>query len=477
MFEDENEEEWLSPRFKDKLNKVEEMYLQNAYTYFDSEEVEYLLDHLVLTNQIEKATWLVECALEHFPSNETLGIRYAQILSMNGEHEKALSNLKKIELLEPFNVELLIAIASIYSQQKDNKKAVVYYERAIPLAEEEEEIIEICIDLASEYKISNQIDKAIFVLQKALNRGIENDLLVFEISICYEELGNNDKAIQCLLDYIDDFPYSYTTWFNLGNLYAKLGKIKQAIWAFDYAVIINETFVPALYNIANAYLDNESFQEALSYYHKCLAIDKDDPMVYFSMGECYEELGAFEDAYKYYLKSSRLLPQLADAWLGRGVMNDLMNNHTKAIQELLVAVDLKPDNWEGWRALAHAYENKEQKKQALEAYEKALDVAPDNDEITIEYLSYLAEFSIEEVLLTIKENKNLKNNNICLTVLCYCYWMADNETESKLIFEQIIENDVNLAKNLFTQFPEMNEVEYFVNRLAELDENEDNEKF
>lgn len=90
------------------------------------------------------------------------------------------------------------------------------------------------------------------------------------------------------------------------------------------------------------------------------------------MGECYEELANYEKAYEMYHKSTVLLPQLSDAWLGKGIMSDLMEKYTRAVQELLVAVDLEPDRGDYWRALANAYENKEQNKQALKAYEKPL---------------------------------------------------------------------------------------------------------
>lgn len=474
MFKEENEEDWYSPRFKDKLFRIDQMFANDAYTYFDSEEVEDIIDHLVFSNQIDKAIWLATNALEHFPNNEEIGLRYAQVLSMNGENEKALIHLKKMEQLEPTNVDVLNAIASFYGQQEQHEIAISYFERALLYCEKGEEEENIRLELAFEYKNEAQYEKAIDVLTKSLDKASTNDLLFFELADCYDKLGNSEKAIQCYLDHIDEDPYSFVSWFNLGSLYARENNNEKAIWAFEYAVLINENFMPALFNLANIYLNIDEHAKALEQYNKCLEIDKEDPMVHYYIGECYEEMGDFEHAYAAYLKSSRIFPQLADAWLGRGIMNDLMGNHSKAIQELQVVVNLDADKYEGWLALAHVYENKNCEELAMDAYQKAFELAPEDEDVIIDYLTFQTECSVDATIDFILSDNNLNRHDLALLVLCYCHWVSGNETESMLIFEQLLENDVKLAGGIFKHFPELKGVNYFLDRLQQFDEN-DNE--
>ncbi|RFC55166.1 tetratricopeptide repeat protein [Brumimicrobium aurantiacum] len=476
MFEEENEDDWLNNDYQRSLAIFDQMYANNEYKYIDSDDVEYILDQLLISNQLKKAQWAAEQALYHFPNNSSIIIRLAQILSLTGDVNTALKKLLSLEQIEPNNLDVLLSIATCYSQLKHSIQSIKYFRKALEIASSEEQV-DIAIDLAMELESTDDYKSAIKVLSRTIEVGHVNDLLVYELAHCYEKIGDNENAVKSYLDYIDEDPYSYTTWYNLGNTYSKIDNTEKAIWAYEYAILIQDDFVPALYNIANAYLDANKIEEALEYYKKCLALDKNDPMVFCSMGECYEELDLYEKAYEMYNKSTVLLPQLADAWLGKGIMSDMLGNHAKAVQELLVAVDLEPEKAEIWRSLANAYENKEQNEQALSSYEKAIQLEPNNKEIIIDYLSFLAGQSIESVFDAVSDHKDLRDNLVVTMVLCYCNWMLGNHTEAMLNFDEVLENDANLAKSLFLHFPEMKNATYFVDRMQEFDERKDNEKF
>lgn len=476
MFEEENSDDWLNQDYQKSLASFDEMFNRNEYLYLDSDNVEFILHHLIITNQLKKAKWAAEQALEHFPNNSGIIIRQAQVLSMIGEINTALNNLIALEQIEPNNNEVLISIALCYSQLKHFDQSIKYYKKALAISSDDVKV-EIALDLAMEYENKDDYSSAIQVLKSMINEGHYNEMIVYEMAHCYERLNDNESAIKTFLEFIDEDPYSFTTWYNLGNSYAKLERTEEAIWAYEYAILIQSDFVPAMYNIANAYLDANKISSAIEYYKKCLEIDKNDPMVFCSLGECYEELDEFETAYEMYHRSTDLLPQLADAWLGKGIMSDLMGNHTRGVQELLIAVDLEPDKGEYWRMLANAYENANKQEQALSAYEKAIDLEPDDKETIIDYLSFLAGISIEYVFEKIEEHQELLEKNTTKMVLSYCHWMIGNHSESMILFDEVLENDTILAKSLFLHFPEMRNVTYFVNRLHELDQSNDNEEF
>src|SRR5690554_3424930 len=476
MFEEENDDDWSNPNFKMQLKHFEKMYALNEYEYIDSDDVEYILDHLMISNQMKKAKWAAEKAIEHFPTNSTIITRYAQILSMTGDVNSALKLLLNLERLESNNIDILLSVATCYSQLKNSDLAIKYFKKAFDFSSGDEKA-DIALDLAMEYENKDNYKSAIEVLSIAIKEGSLNDLLIYELAHCYEKINDFENAIKCFLEYIDEEPYSYTTWYNLGNVYAKIDLYDKAIWAYEYAILINEDFIPAIYNLANAHLDENNIELALVNYKKCLDLDQDDPMIYCSMGECYEEIGELEKAYEMYHKSTELLPQLADAWLGKGIMSDILGHSKRAIQEILIAIDLEPDKGDYWRSLGNAYESDKQDKKALLAYEKAIELEPFDKEIIIDYLSFVAGISIEHVFESVNKKPELKKSNVVKMVLCYCHWMAGNQSESMLFFNEVLENDANLAKSLFLYFPEMNAASYFRDRLQEFDENIDNEKF
>src|SRR3546814_16766745 len=63
--------------------------------------------------------------------------------------------------------------------------------------------------------------------------------------------------------YIDEEPYSYAAWYNLGNAFNKLGLFEKAIDAYDYAILVRDNFAAAYFNKGNALMNLERFQEAI----------------------------------------------------------------------------------------------------------------------------------------------------------------------------------------------------------------------
>lgn len=471
MFEDQ-EDDWFGADFNKQLERLNYMYENDHYEYMDADQVELLLDHLLIANQFKKAKWTAERALEHFPNNHVLLLRKAQAMSLAGDLNAALRILTSLERMEKGNLDLTLTTAACYSQLRDVESAIKYFKRALQIATGDEKT-EIYIDLAMEYENLDDFHSAVEVLNEALHENRMNEAIVYELAYCYEQIKEYEKAVDCFLLYIDEAPYSFTTWYNLGNAYSKIGDKQKALWAYDYCILINEDFAPAFFNMANVYMDEEDPATAMKYYKKCLEIDGDDGMVYCSMGECYEELGELERAYDCYEQSTSLLPHLADAWLGKGIISDIFGFHPRAIEEILRAIELEKNNVNYWRALANAYDNDGQEEKADETYRKGFEINPDDGENLLDWLVFLANNDEELVIERIQEIDGLSDRTEAKLVLSYAYWMLGDRTESMMIFEEVAENNVSLAKSLFLHFPTLKEIDFFVKRMDELDDNEE----
>ncbi|MEX1193425.1 MAG: tetratricopeptide repeat protein [Brumimicrobium sp.] len=474
MFEDE-EDDWFGADFNEQLETFNQMYENKEYEYLDADQVEIILDHLLIANQFKKAKWAAEQALKHFPFNNTLLLRKAQAMSLAGELHGAIRILSKLEKMDAPNLDLMLTTAACYSQLRDSDSAIKYFKRAIEFSEGDEQT-EIYLDLAMEYENQKKYREAINILEQALKEDKRNEAIIYELAYCYEQLEDYENAVKSFLFYIDEDPYSYTTWYNLGNAYTKMGDTEKALWAYDYCTVINDEFAPAFFNMANTHMDNDNFKEALSYYRRCLDIDGDDGMVFCSLGECYEEMGEYEAAYNSYTKSADLLPHLGDAWLGKGIISDLTGNFSRAITELNIALQLEPENPNYLRALASAYENDGNIDIALETYQKAHENKVSDNDIVIDWFTCLSYIDTNLVLDTFQDLASLQDNNGAKLAMVYCSWNSGNQSDAIFYFEEVVQNDVSLAKSLFLHFPELKSIEYFINRLEELDETDEHEK-
>jgi len=467
MFEDE-EDEFYGNNVNEDLETFNEMYKQNRYLFFDSDRIESIIDHLLVSGQFKKAIWASEKAFEQFPFNNLFKMRKAQALSLSGELKEAIHLLIGIEKDGDKSLDLYLSLASSFSQLRDYESAIKYFKKSLDVSDPEERA-DIYIDLAMEYENQDNYKKAIEILQKAIQEDAKNESLVYELAYCYDQLGAYKESIQCFQDYIDLEPYSYTAWYNLANAYARTNDYENAIWAYDYCILINEEFGPAYFNMGNTYVELEKHKEALSYYQKCLEIDGDDAMVHCSIGECLEELSLYEDALAAYSKSTDLLPQLADAWAGRGIVNNILGNVKTAVRELSTAIELEPSNYSYFHALANLYEDNNELEKALEQYQEAFKLHQNDDRLIIEYITCLCNIDTVLAINTFYENETLHTTNASKLAMTNVYWVAKRRTDAMLVFEDLVLNDTNLAKSLFLHFPHLKGIEYFTERLHDLE--------
>ena len=466
MFDDEEEEELYGGDINEDVKVFNDMYDSGSYQYFDSDRIEAIIDHLLVTNQYKKARWAADHALTHFPYNSLFMLRKAQALSLGGELKEALRLLGHLEKIELNSIDLMLTMASCFSQLRDADSAVKYYKKALALADEEDRA-DIYIDLAMEFENQGDYNAAIQLLKQAIKDDEQNESLVYELAYCFDQIEAYDESIQCFLDYIDVDPYSYTAWYNLGNAYFRKNDFEKAIWAFDYCIIVNEDFSPAYFNMGNTYMELERVDKALEYYEGCLKLDGDDGMVLCSIGECYEELGNYNKAYASYVQSTEHFPQLADAWLGRGIVSDLLGHQNRAISELKVAVSLEPENSEYLHTLATVYEGKGMIDEAVSTYEEALKIGKQEGNLLFDYLKCLAFDSPMRALEQLNNQPKWLEEDAGMQVLIYIYWNLNRRTDALLIFESLLVKNKELITEVMKAFPELNDYTIFTDRLED----------
>src|SRR3546814_9774721 len=81
--------------------------------------------------------------------------------------------------------------------------------------------------------------------------------LLYELAFCFDIIDRQEESIAFYQKYIDEEPYSYAAWYNLGNAFNKLGLFEKAIDAYDYAILVRDNFAAAYFNKGNALMRSE----------------------------------------------------------------------------------------------------------------------------------------------------------------------------------------------------------------------------
>lgn len=463
MFDDDEEEERFSDGdLKEDLERFEAFLNGGSIGFLDSDRWEVLLDHLLIAGQYNKAIICADEALTQFSYNAFFKLRKAQALSASGKLKEALNLLTQIEKTELPNFELLLTRASIFSQLKDSTNAIKYFKAALELAEKEDRD-EIYLDLAIEYQYKSKFKQAIAVLTEALESNPLNEGAVYEMAHCYEQMGKPEASLKCFSDYIDENPYSFTAWYNLGNSYSRLEDYEKAIWAYDYCLLINEDFGPVYFNLGNSYLSLDKYTKAIENFEKCMELDGEDPIALCYLGECHEQMGELDLAKLYYNKSIELAPQLADAWLGLGIVKDLEGHTKEGIVLIHKASEIDPDNGSIYHVLAGAYEKIDEFDKAQEYYILSLEFNPEDEECLINYINFLKTRSIGEAYSYLTEFEEFDfDNRIAKVLKVSLLWEMGQDANALDLFKTCLIEDKERALELFDINPALKNVVDFV---------------
>jgi len=466
MFDDEEEDELFDDQFNSELERFETMVQTKGSYYFDSEVLEQIIDHFIIKNQVKQALLAIEFAKEQHPSLTVYDLRKAQIYSTTGQLKESLLILQALEKNDTSNPEIFITKASVFSQLRDHDKAIKYYEKAIEAAEQYEdgeEIEDIRFDLALEYENVHDYQSAIKVLTKILETSPENEAAIYEVAYCYERIGNFDKCIEFYNKYIDNNPYSFTAWYNLGNIYFLKDNIEKALWAYDYAIVINEDFSSAHFNMANTYMQTGEYEKALDSYKKCIEIDGEEALTLSYLAESYERLERYDEALHYYQKAKELNPELAEPWLGIGIIKEVQGFTKEALVHLNQAVRFQPENANYRLVYAECLYKDFQIVEAQNELEMAISLETDYVEAII-LLATIKED--QDLVLAMKFLEDLPNLAALDTkvrlYLCALYYKVGRKTDALLLFKGEMNTDRNSAKTLLLYLPEVEQIPDFI---------------
>lgn len=358
------------------VQRYEAMLDRDHRLFFDVEEFELIIDHYLEQNDARRAKQVLDLAQQQHPGSLDIMFSEAVVLMNMGRLNKALEVLDAIGKLEPFNEEVHLHKAGIYSQLRNYRRAVEHYKRALELADEGKD--DILLDLAFEYENLEAFDQAIEHLKQALEINPENEAVLYELAYCFDLADAPQASVAFFKRFTNDHPYSFVSWFNLGNALARLERLDESNEALDLCLAIDDKFSSAYFSKARNLLFMGEYQRAIDCYQESLSNDGPQAITFSYIGECYEKMERFEQALIHYDQALALDPNWVDAWIGRGVVKDIQGHLPEAVKDLEMAVKLAPEHGDAWYYYANGLGRAERFEEALNAYSRLNKLEPES---------------------------------------------------------------------------------------------------
>ena len=327
------------------ISKFESMLKTNSFLFFVSYEFEEIIVYYLELGNVSLAKKAISLALEQYPKSTTLSLLHIETLLLNNEVEKAERIALEIYEIDPFNPDILIQKAKIYSKKKNHTKA-------IELLEEINESSDLYFDALSligkEYLFIDDFENAKKIFIKCLNQNSFDYSILNNILYCFDSIGDSQRTIQYLNDFLERNPYSEIAWHQLGKQYAKDNMYEEALSAFDFAIISDDSFVGAYLEMAKILEKLNRINEAIEKYEISIGINQPTSFALFRIGRCHYKLGNDDLALSYFIQTIEEDPIHDKAWMSIAVHYFSKEDFNESKINLIKALEINSDKLKYW---------------------------------------------------------------------------------------------------------------------------------
>ncbi len=325
--------------------------------FFDSDELELIIENLMDDCDMEYAGKAIDYALRLYPATYEFKIFKVKRLIMEMEYDSALKELDDIERNYTLTAEFYMEKVLFSKMTGADQNSLQLLIKAHQL---EPQNPDINFSLACEYVKKSLFNKGVFSLTQALKEDETLDDQLFTFSFLFEESQNYTEAIHFFEQLTDNVPLCKGAWFALGLAYSWNKEYEKAIDAYLFAISLDETSSTAYFNIGNAYYEMNDFSHAAQYYSETLRIEPEDFHALSGIGDCYYAMKAYPDALEYYRRAFHINRTFPDAIIGIiSVLNET-NRSDEAEDFIYLAFKNKPQGFELLFSVLPFYEDEKQ---------------------------------------------------------------------------------------------------------------------
>lgn len=283
-------------------------------------------------------------------------------------YQDAITQFSKAIELDPDYDKAYISRAFVYSRTGEHKSAAEDYDRALVFDDRDEELFYFS---GKEWHLAGNNQFALVKLTAAINMK-KNFLEAYLVrQAVYMEMEEYEQALadcQKCLKLKDD----EQTFFNLAQVYEKLGMFNEAEQAYKSSLQKNRRVVQTHFSYAQLLYNLEKYNEADIEVTQVLQLDPKHLEAILLNSLVLSAQGNYLKASDQLSLASVEYPDVPQIYLYRGDINNKLNQPAYAILDYTKAIELDPENAETYYKRAGAYESIRDYEKALLDYDKLL---------------------------------------------------------------------------------------------------------
>ncbi|MBA3900891.1 MAG: tetratricopeptide repeat protein, partial [Bacteroidetes bacterium] len=429
----------------------------------------------------EQAMELAQHAFNLDPDNYWFGLNYGLLLTKNKKHDKAAGVFEKMAKRNPEKPEIFVEWANallLAGKTKDALKVYNQVEKMIGVNED------ISIQKQKVYTANGNLGKAIEEIEKLIVAFPQEAKYYGILAELYQAKGQEDKALEVFNRIFEFDPSNPYVHLSLSDYYHRKGEVKKSFShlekAFGHTDLDIDTKVKILLSYyvvternpeykedafklaqqlievhpeeAKAYsiygdflMRDNNYLEARNQFRKAVEIEKDKFVIWNQLLLLNSELQDFESMDVESAEAIELFPMQPSLYLFSGIAKSQKKEYEKAIEMLEMGTSLtvgnQPLKEQFYSSLGDVYYQDGQHKNSDIAYEKSLEINPDNVYVLNNYSYYLSlrDENLERAAeMSKKSNELMPNSASFLDTYAWILYRQGKYSDAKTYIEKAL---------------------------------------
>lgn len=313
---------------------------------------------------IEKAQDLIDLGLydeakklldrheETFSGECELYYLYSRCFAEQNRPGEAIHWLHKGLRLDPENIDCLVGLFYAHAMMDRMQRAKACLLRAAECHPGHELVLSAQIWYYTE---TNDLNAAIACFERLRGHGIDNPENFRNAGIAYERLGSYDKAAECFRTALELYPEYDEARELLADLYIASGNSGKAIGLYRQALETSPNNIRYLSRLAFCLAENNEQEKARETAEKSIRLYPNSPMGHIDLAYLHLNVGAFDKALAAADKALDIAPLDAESLRVKAVILSEKGDGTGAETAFEKALSLDPDNNEILRDYYHHF--------------------------------------------------------------------------------------------------------------------------
>jgi len=351
--------------------KFESMLKTDDVYFFDAEDFEEIIHHYLNQGKVSLGKKAIQIGLQQHPHSAELKLLKVEVLVFEDSFSEAEAILDALQEVDTSNEEIYIQRANILSKKDNHQDAINMLLEALQITDDSFDIYSL---MGMEHLFLDHFEEAKTCFMKCVEYDESDYSSLYNVVYCFEFLEDYDGAIHYLNEYLERNPYCEVAWHQLGKMYCSKDMSAEALAAFDFAIISDDSFLGAYFEKGRVLEKLGKYNEAIECYETTISIDDPTSHAYLRIGKCHEKLGNDDLAKYYYYNTVHEDPLLDKGWVAITEYYFRTKEYKKALKYINKAINIDGENPMYWKKSAEIFDVLENYDEADFAYKQVVEL-------------------------------------------------------------------------------------------------------